>query len=312
MRSVTAVCVLFALELFFAPRVAALSNVPRDAALRPVDLARSVFDRSAPGVGAAAIRPIETLRLEGSRIDMPTVHFSVDSRGYAPQAGAPGISGRKAALAVASSALLPGLGEFILYWDSRDPWTLARVPVFFALEGYFWYGYRDNYDTGKDFKRQYEAYADAHWDLDRFLLQHPCCDALGGCDSWQEYNEYCQGMFNYFLFTPKEVDREEYYENVGKYNAFAYGWDDWTNPTDYPDFWTPHRKYYWSLRGESDKYLLRSDQFIMALIVNRVVSVIDTGWLAYRMSKGGSPGEGWSLRLKTFDTAPCLVLSRGF
>jgi len=183
------------------------------------------------------------------------------------------------------------------------------VPVFFALEGYFWYGYRDNYKTGKDYKRRYEEYGDAHWDLDRFLLQHPCCDGIGGCENWQEYNQYCQGAFNYFLFTPKEEDREEYYENMGKYNAFVYGWDDWAGQSD---FWTPHRRYYWSLRGESDKYLLRSDQFIMALIVNRVVSVVDTGWLAYRMSRGGNPEDGWSLRLRTRDTAPCLIISRGF
>ncbi len=284
---------------------AALSDTPRNPLPWPAG-GVSVFSEAMGRT--SAVRPLQTLRLAGERCGMPTVFVTGAGRAISA-AGATRITGRKTALAVISSAILPGLGELILYSDSRDPWTLARVPVFFALEGYFWYGYRDNYDTGKDFKSQYEAYGDAHWDLDRFLLQHPCCDGLGGCDTWQFYNEECQGSFNYFLFTPKEVDREEYYENIGKYDAFVYGWDDWAGQTD---FRTPHRDFYWFLRGESDKYLLRSDQFIMALILNRVISMADTGWLAYRMSRGGSPEEGWSLRLRSYDTSPCLIISRGF
>ena len=50
----------------------------------------------------------------------------------------------------------------------------------------------------------------------------------------------------------------------------------------------------------------------MALILNRVISMADTGWLAYRMSRGGDPDEGWSLRLRSYDTSPCLIISRGF
>lgn len=272
----------------------------------------SVFEDCGCGSAASSTTiPLETLRLEGRRLDLPVFMVSDASPVQAAAPARSGITRKRAALAIASSAVLPGLGELILYLDSKDPWTLGRVPVLMGLDAYFWYGYKTNYDDGKDWKRQYEEYADGHWSVDRFLLQHPCCDALGGCESWQEYNEACQGSFNYFLYTPKEIDREEYYENIGKYNAFVYGWDDWVSPVEQPDYWTPHRHHYWYLRGESDKYLLRSDQFIMALIVNRVVSIVDTAWLAHRMSKDGE-AEGWSLRLRARDLEPTLIISRAF
>ena len=50
----------------------------------------------------------------------------------------------------------------------------------------------------------------------------------------------------------------------------------------------------------------------MGLIVNRVVSMIDTGWLAYQLSKGQNPGKGWSLRFRTFNAAPTIVINRRF
>lgn len=274
------------------------------------DPAQSVFHESLDGW--ERLPGCESLRLQGPRLSGPSVRILSGRQSNCGSISSEAISGKRTAIAVISSALLPGLGELVLYANSRDRWTLARVPVFMAFDAYFWYGYRSNYDEGKKFKREYESYADEHWDLGRFLDQHPCCDGLGGCDSWQEYNEACRGSFNYFVFTPKEIDREEYYENIGKYDAFVYGWDDWTNPYEYPDFWTPHRKRYWWLRGESDKYLLRSDEFVMALIINRVVSVVDTGWLAYRMSRGAHSSDGWSFRLKMRDEAPCLIMSRRF
>jgi hypothetical protein len=209
------------------------------------------------------------------------------------------------------SAVLPGLGQLYLYRETRDPWLLARAPVYLAAEGYLWFGYKYNYDKGKDIKQDYMDYADEHWSLDRFLEQHPCCEDLPGeCVTWEDFNYLCQGEFHYFLYTPRELDEEEYYENIGKYNAFVYGWDDWA---DQPDYWTPNRTYYWHLRDESDKYLLRADQHLMLLIVNRVVSMIDAGLTAYKLGNGQPlEQEGWSLELVPGHQTPVLNLGYRF
>lgn len=282
-------------------------------------VATSVFYGREEFTGVRELRFDERLAYHGTRLEMPTVSFLAGPSASAGPAGGASWSGRKTALAMIASAILPGMGELYCYTASRDNWTLARVPAFVALDGYMWYGYFHNHSVGKDYKHDYEVYADAHWNLDRFLANHPCCASLGGCGTWQYYNEHCQGQYNYFVYTPKESSTEEYYENIGKYNAFAFGWDDaqaWdysnvNEATDY-QYWTPHRQYYWSLRKDSDRYLLRADNYLMGLLVSRVVSILDTGWLAYRISKGNDPDKGWSLRFKTYDTAPSLVITRRF
>jgi hypothetical protein len=276
-------------------------------------IASSVF-RVDGELTASMRRPLgERLPRLGTRVAVPGAFLSGRQAPQADSGAGASWSRGNTAIAILASAILPGMGELYCYRTSRDIWTLARVPAFLAVEGYLWYSYADNKSIGKDYKRDYEAYADAHWSLDRFLQNHPCCQGLGGCESWQEYNDGCKNDYNYFFYTPREADREEYYENMGKYNAFVFGWDD---ALDYSDpsfaYWTEHRTYYVSLRNDSDRYLLRADQRLMGLIVNRVVSMIDTGWLAYRLSKGGNPDKGWSLRFRTFDDAPTIVVNRRF
>ena len=267
--------------------------------------APSVFEEGRLPLGGKSLHLDETLRMDGERLDMPTVRASEILAGR--RSAVTGSRRRRTIISVLCSALLPGLGELYLYRETRDNGILARVPFFLAAEGYLWYGYAHNHSKGKDLKQDYMDYADEHWSLDRFLEQHPCCAGLGGCVDWEEYNSECSGDYFYFLYTPREMDEEEYYENIGKYDAFVFGWDDWDSQ---PDNWTPHRTYYWSLRDESDKYLLRADRHLMLLIVNRVVSMLDAGLLAYRM--GEDDAEGWSLELKPGREAPILNLCYRF
>ncbi len=252
---------------------------------------------------------------------MPRVSFSGRSSGYSSAVTRASWSGKKTAIAIISSAILPGLGELYVYAHSKDKAILARVGAFFALDGYLWYGYYHNHTKGKGFKQDYMDYADAHWSLDRFLHEHPCCNQGAGdsCSSWVYFNTHCQSEPNYFYYTPREIDMEEYYENMGKYNAFVFGWDDakpwdYNNPRQFSEYqyWTPEREHYWSLRIKSDKYLLRSKQHLMMLLVNRVVSMLDAGWIARRTSKGEDTDKGWSLGFESYDEAPSLIISRRF
>jgi hypothetical protein len=254
------------------------------------------------GFDLESYRSRETLSMDGKRLDSPLVSRSevLAPAGVSRSAMRPG-GKKKMAISVLASALLPGLGELYLYIDSGEKAALYRAPVFMALDAYLWYGYKDNYDKGKDFKADYEAYADAHWSEARFLQQHPVCIGLGGCDDWEMYNEAGpQQKDFFFIYIPRELDREEYYENCGKYDAFAFGWDDWDDTGwdyTYETFqpWTPHRTEYWHIRDESDKYLVRADQHIMMAIINRVVSMLDSAWLAYTINTGSVDDGGLTL-----------------
>ncbi|MBN1163524.1 MAG: hypothetical protein JXB45_03020 [Candidatus Krumholzibacteriota bacterium] len=257
----------------------------------------------------------ETLKLTGRRISSANPPVSSRGRSFpAPPAAGMSSGGKKrVAISVLASAVLPGLGEIYLYSHSHRFSVLARGCAFMAMEGYSWYKYKTNYDKGKDYKSRYQRFCDAHWSEERFLLQHPFCDGIGGCTDWQQYNReaYVTGTW-FFLYIPKYLDEEEYYENCGKYDAFAFGWDDWDGDYDNFEPWSPNRSYYWELRGESDKFLVRADQYLMFTLINRVVSMIDAGYLAYRMNKGEVDNQGWGLDIESGTQTASIGISYHF
>jgi hypothetical protein len=299
---------LVASSSFWASAVAAAGGSPKNVGRAETE--RSVFEAERGDFDLESYRLSETLQLSGGRIAQPVVSATeIMARHAPPRAVGPG-RGRRVAISVLCSAILPGLGELYLYLQSRDSKILARVPLFLAYEGYNWYAYKDNHDKGRDLKDQYVAFADEHWSEERFLEQHPCCSGYGGCPDWEFYNEECNGEIDYFPYIPLRLDFEEYYENLGKYDAFVYGWDDWDEMN--PTYWTPNRTYYWSLRQDSNKHLSRADDHVMLLIVGRVLSMIDAGWLAYRMGSGESRREGWSLDLRTDRAYPSMAIRYRF
>ena len=244
----------------------------------------------------------ETLKLNGKQLEMPIVsreELTAQRAGYAETGSAVSARpGRNTAVAMLASAVLPGMGELYVATGSKKFSHYLRVPVFLALDAYCWYAYRDNYDKGKEVKAQYEIFGDEHWSEARFLEQHHYCVGIGGCDSWQQYNEEAKGDYYYFVYIPRDLDHEEYYENMGKYDAFSFGWDDWDGNYENVTAWTPNRTTYWNMRTESDDYLLKADRFVMALILNRVVSMLDAGYLAYRYNKGAYDENGLTLDLR--------------
>ncbi len=244
----------------------------------------------------------ETLKLNGSKLESPIVtreELTAQKAGFSETGSAVSARpGRNIAVAMLASAVLPGMGELYVATGSKKVTHYLRVPVFLAMDAYFWYAYRDNYDKGKEIKAEYEMFGDAHWSEERFLLQHPYCDGIGGCDSWELYNAEAKGDYYYFVYIPRHLDHEEYYENMGKYDAFSFGWDDWNGDYDNVKAWTPNRTTYWEMRIESDDYLLKADRFVMALILNRIVSMLDAGYLAYRYNKGEYDDGGWTLDLR--------------
>ena len=258
----------------------------------------------------------ETLRFTGRKLETPIVtQEELEAQRSGFQEAGSSVSARpkrNIAAAMIASAVLPGIGELYVATGTKKVSHYIRVPVFLALDVYFWYSYRDNYDKGKEVKAEYEMFGDEHWSEERFLLQHPYCDGIGGCDSWEQYNEDAKGDYYYFVYIPKHLDHEEYYENMGKYDAFAFGWDDWNGDYNDVEAWTPNRTTYWAMRTESDDYLLRADRYVMALIINRVVSMLDAGWLAYRYNRGDYDDAGWTLDLRPGMESSSIGLSYRF
>ncbi len=282
----------------------------------------SIFDSNDDNMNFETLEGSETIKLHGERLGNPAYSLGdLMIQDYSSGSSLSAADKKRIAVSMVSSALLPGLGELYLYLDSgsEDISLLARAVGFMALDAYLWYGYKSNYDEGKDIKREYEDYGDAHWSVDSFLVYHPWCrenypDCR--CEDWEYYNENAKDSDYYFYYTSKEDDREEYYENMGKYDAFLYGWDDWNGEYEDldgdPNYWTPHRTHFVSLRDESNNHLQRADNHIMGLIASRVVSVIHAGWVAYRGGKKNVYSEGWSLKLENNAVKSRLSLNYRF
>jgi len=87
------------------PGAAALSDEPRGSLPRRAFGPASVFASPASGTAALTLRPLETLRLAGERVETPAGFAAGGGRGMTPGAGGSRITGAKAALAVVSSAI---------------------------------------------------------------------------------------------------------------------------------------------------------------------------------------------------------------
>jgi len=184
-------------------------------------------------------------------------------------------------LPVLYSLLIPGTGEIALGYPKRG---VALI----ALEVIAWSGYAYYNNKGLDGRAEFEAFADEHWSEDKWIQDHmivagwdpsgrtfATVDSLGQCCplQWPGYHSYA----------PKSGVKLNYYENIGKYDWFISGWDDWdpvTRPMD-----TALRDEYRALRLQSNDDLATADRFIYLSIATRVFSVVETTILARRSGK---------------------------
>jgi hypothetical protein len=113
------------------------------------------------------------------------------------------------------STLVPGLGELTMGYEKRG---IALM----VAEAVAWTGYYKNHTDGMSERTAYESYADAHWSENRWITNFPnlcppsttveqiedCGRASSGSGAWPGYIPY----------VPKSVDKQHYYENLGKYD----------------------------------------------------------------------------------------------
>jgi hypothetical protein len=171
------------------------------------------------------------------------------------------------------SLFIPGLGEY--YAGSK-----YKPYVFFGADVLLWTGYFVYHQKGNEKEDDYRAYADAHY-IRRYY------------DNW--WNNVIQtnpddtSRYSHRLPEDKNL---EYYENIGKYDQFRWGWDDYL--PDYADmgkwnspkadsskyFVTPHREKYLEMRKDANDYFDRATTMMVISMVNHVVSAFDAAFTA--------------------------------
>ena len=225
------------------------------------------------------------------------------------------------------SLLLPGLGEWSLGYK-------GRAVAHFAVEAGCWTGNYLYRQKGFELRDDYEAYADKHW--------HPATWASAfseGQPEWMdwldaaEWEEYAWDELQptavdfdtlhtspngdqYLVshYAPHHEDPQHYYENLGKYDWYRWGWDDYSSDTDRSD----HRYVYLDMRNDSNAAFDTAHNLISLMVVARVVSLVDTFILIRKLDGGASRAEidnAWRLEFQPRDPREAafrLALTRRF
>lgn len=176
------------------------------------------------------------------------------------------------------SAILPGAGQ--LYNGDE------RGYLYLGIEAAAWFARVSYLDAGNKKRNEYERFADVHWALATYRASN---GVLGA--NYTPENDSLIVRFS-------SQDRQQYYEEIGKYDKFRAGWDDWEDTYDPNDdrALSPNRARYRRMRQSSNDLLDRARLALAAALVNRVVSSVD----AFRSARGRAHGEPESsLRLES-------------
>lgn len=213
--------------------------------------------------------------------------------------------GASAGLTMLASAILPGSGEAILGYK--------RGYLMMAVDIFAWTQVSKYHNEGGDLREDYYDYADAHY-TDARLVEgyNPTSEDQ---DRSGEGAIYFPGygpiydeseLVNLPLYVTVESDRREYYENLGKWDQFIFGWDDYTRASvDHPEHdyeptmtisdlrqpWvSANRETYRSMRVASNDAFKSRDRWMYVNIGMRVFSVLQVAYLQGLLG-GGEASE---------------------
>jgi hypothetical protein len=174
------------------------------------------------------------------------------------------------------SLAIPGTGQLVQ--------GQKRGFIYLLAEAAFWTGFYLLDRQGLDERGDYETYADANWDYEAYVAWYE--------DNCVNCGDNCAG--DYDCRPVAEHGSQEYYEDIGKYATYWRWWnldgdenDSGFEWDDYSDEDVAVRNDYWGMRGESNDHLRQARYFMMAALLNHVVSGMD----AFLSARGGSGSD---------------------
>jgi len=190
------------------------------------------------------------------------------------------------------SAALPGAGQF--YNGSKLKGVVFLLVEAAAVAGHFHFN-----NKGNDFRDDFQNLANSEWNETAYWdwISH-----VSGVDRQNDaaLREFESANFSHFLPQKKG---QQYYENIGKYNQFVYGWTDFRNKVgDVENFSfgqyqsnsyngtrlediSPTRTEYMQIRTNSNDNLKRATALVTLTFLNHVVSALDGGLSAKRYNR---------------------------
>ena len=187
------------------------------------------------------------------------------------------------------SLIVPGSGEF--YANSK-----IKAVVFFGVDVALWGLYFNYHNKGKDEEKKYIEYADAHWtreDYEQWLqdsiykVQYPVhTDTARYLDK--------KGDWVYLSHHLPNSETQQYYEMIGKYEQFSWGWSDFNGGTNS----SAYRTSYVDMRHVSNDWLGKAKNFASFSIANHILSAFDAAFSVRKYNKRGERFSQIELKMR--------------
>ncbi len=202
---------------------------------------------------------------------------------------------KSAALAMVASAVIPGVGA--VYGDYTS-WTGYAS---FLVEVALWVGYSHFQNEGLKKESDYEDYADIWYSPTEYIYARDNIIAISDTDIYDT---------DHFRLQYEEKN-QHYYEDIGKYNKYVFGWKDWylkygdgdnhtydwefdndgkwigNFPTDgtsdgqYDAPYSSYRAKYIEMRKDAEDSYTKADYFTWGVLFNHIAAILD----AYRVTR---------------------------
>jgi len=166
------------------------------------------------------------------------------------------------------SLAVPGAGQIVQ--------GEKRGYIYLLLEAAMWGGFYYLDKQGLEERDDYEDFVIENWNLAAYqdFFEENCLD------NPQDYANGCRPL------APE--GSQEFYEDVGKYDVYWPWWSGDGSPNDITAEDMAVRNEYWGMRKDSNSHLREARYFIMAALLNHVVSALDSFFIA-RPPVGAEP-----------------------
>jgi hypothetical protein len=212
---------------------------------------------------------------------------------------------RKPLLAAVMSAVVPGSGE--LYAQ-----RYTKSAIFFAIDAAALTAYIIYNAKGNNKTNSFQNYANTHWSAVRYAEwiqqygvndygpQLPAPFDLGKIanhdfsqiNAWErgDDGQHSEG----FTHELPQFGQQQYYELIGKYDQFKYGWDTYPQDAsgipvsdngDYLGMVPQQMLNYADDRGEANRFYYAATTFLTIVVANHVLSAIDAAWSTANFNK---------------------------
>lgn len=202
-----------------------------------------------------------------------------------------------------ASLVVPGLGQYL----NKSPWW--KTALFAGVEVAGIAGYIVWTNKADDITREFENWADAHWDMKRWVNDSAILLSDIQANGYPNVNDVrIDGSHHITIIINGKYESSEillenpnieyvelrdwdFYEGIGKYDQFVAGWDDarsnWEivqksikDGDDELIVMTPNKQHYLNLRNDSNILYKNAKFAASALLFNHIFSALDALWSA--------------------------------